>query len=928
MKAMPLARRRCPYCRTLLPVGEETRSLEVVFLQEQLSGRFEIISELRRRGIGLVFLAHDLILEHQIIIKTLHLGDITNRQLLAKWEQNAKRAIRLDHPNVARNYTYGKAGPLYYSISERIPHGMMSDLLGGTGSIPLWKSLRIGRDLARGIHAGYKMGIAHQRLKTSNIAVSVDEFTRILDFGAAQGTIDALAAKPWSADCESSLYLAPEQIETGLSDHLSDQYTIGLIMYQMLTGQHPFPDPGEEGAVARLNSHPSPIRKFNPDIPHKLELIINQVLSIDPSLRYEDCHEFSLALESLEPELWTPGAEIDAHGTKDEPAVGEIVDQAKRAQKNRHLHEAVFLCEQALVLAPYIQDVTDLLADLRKSLDRENEVRSLINNGLSAFYEKRLDSALTVLTRARQIDKDNPEIIRLTHEVLQEQERNRLTTVLIQAARIDLSQSALAQAMAKVVRIQDIDPGNADAILLKNKIESVMEDKATLGILMTRAETAVNQEDWDKAEIEIGKILSIDSSHVKACELASRIQEEKCKFQISVLKSKLESLLREGSSQGAVRIIEEIADLDPDLAVELNDKIDRIKSVLANGKQHVEPVPDEPSGEAPTQSETSPPDTEKPDDEETPFVSLTPDRKPINWILLLVIATTAIVCLIFIGSIIRYSEGDDNHAVISSDSPTMLPIQFTVTATPQATETPTLTPIPTSTPRPPTATESSDDQQIQWLLEQAELLEKKRDDRTAALLYKRILSKEKSNLKAQGGYARCLRRLALEPSPPSSKKPVPDPAPTAIPETAVINTPIPFIPPSPPILPTATETTVKTKPHPGFSIEDVTFSPSPPVIGAKLKITVKVMESKRKQIIGVWFNYRMRGETGFSQFVGKRARNQYKFEIPGQDIRGDRFYYFIAAMDKSGREITHGSPEHLKWIPISNDGQTSVKSNL
>jgi serine/threonine protein kinase len=923
MKAMPLARRRCPYCRTLLPVGEETQSLEVVFLREKLSGRFEIISELRRRGIGLVFLAHDLILEHQIIIKTLHLGDIVSRELLAKWEQNAKRAIRLDHPNVARNYTYGKAGPLYYFISEHIPHGTMADSLLGGGSVPLWKCLRIGRDLARGIHAGYKMGIAHHRLKPDNLAVSVDGFTQILDFGSAQGTIDALSVKPWSADCESSLYLAPEQIETGLSDHLSDQYTIGLIMYQMLTGRHPFPDPGESGAVARLNTQVPPIRNFNADVPHKLELIINQVLSIDPSMRYEDCHEFSLALESLEPELWTPVAEEPAHSTKDTPAVSEIIDQAKRAQKNRQLHEAVFLCEQALVLAPYIQEVTDLLAELRKNLDRENEVRSLINNGLSAFYEKRLDSALTVLTRARQIDKDNPEIIRLTHEVLQEQERLRLTTVLIQAARIDLSQNALAQAMAKVVRIQDIDPGNEDAALLKNKIESVMEDKATLGVLLSRAEDAVNQENWDQVETEIEKILSIDPAHHRAGELANRIQDVKRRNKVSLLKNKLESDLRNGSSQGAVKTIEEIADLDPALADELHDKIDRIKSVLADErKPHSERISDESPEKVQAPLELPPDDPEKPM-EEIPFVSLMPDRKPVNWVPYLGFAVVVIICLILIGSFVRFSTGDKDGKTVLSESPTALPILPTETFTPQSTPSVTPAPQPTSTPRPPIPTRPSVEQQVEWLLARAQFLEKQKHDREAAQTYKRILSMEKTNLVAQGGYARCLRRLTSEPIPP-----IPILEPTPEPTTALINTPKPILPTSSPFIPaTAKPAKTEVKIPAGFSIEDVLFSPSPPVEGKKLKITVKVMGTKRKQIIGVWFNYRMRGETGFSQYVGKRYRNQYKFEIPGQDIRGDRFYYFISAMDKSGREITRGSPNHLKWIPISNDGQSSVKPN-
>ncbi|MBN1355878.1 protein kinase [bacterium] len=926
-QGIPLARRRCPYCRTLLPVGEETRSLEVVFLQDKLSGRFEIISELRSRGIGKVFLAHDLILEHQIIIKSLHLGDISGQAFFPKWEQNARRAIRLDHPNVARNYICGRAGPLFYFISEYIGDRMLSEYLEGSRPLPIWKCLRIGRDLARGIHAGYKMGIAHHRLKPANIAVSMDGFTRILDYGSAQGTLDALSSKPWSAAAESSAYFAPEQIETGLSDHLSDQYRIGLIMYQMLTGHHPFPGMGEGGAFLRLGTNPAPVRNLNSSLPVQLELIVNQTLAADPNMRYENGQELAAALESLEPELWTPVAEPLESGEDPEKVTSDLIARARRALANRELHPAVFLCEQALVHAPYNQQVTDLLVDLRGKLDRENEVRSLINNGLSAFYEQRLDTALSVLTRARQIDKDNPEITRLTHEVLQEQERIRLTQVLLQATRIDLSQNALAQAMAKIVRIQDIDPGNQAALELKAEIESAMEDKATLGIMLSRTEESLRTGELEVAENYISKILRIDPSNSEALILAARISEEQRRNTINRLKNKLESVLRNGSSEEVIRILAQIADMDPALADELHDKIERIKTVIAGSVKQQPPADPHPTEPTQPAIPAAPPEPgiEQPEPEpDTGLqISFQPEKKPINWVAWL--AGLGAILIMFV--LIRFTIGptSGNKTQDQAGIPSKVTIATAPTQTPAVRPIPTSSPIPrpSATPLPPLPTTPSRAEQLDWLLNQADNLEKQGKYHEAAALFEKVLDIEKTNIHAQGRIARIQRILNGESTNmDSTERTIPlniskkEPAPAYPPPSPT--QPAWRDPPSPVSETADTGPIDKTPRDLGFSVENVSFSPSPPRQNQKLRVTIRILEKRKKQILGLWFNFRMKGETGYSQLTGKRFLNTYKFEISENDVTGDIFYYFVSVMDKSGNELLHGSPEHPKWVPISN----------
>ncbi len=592
-KETPLARKRCPYCRALLPVGEETRSLEDIYLQEKLSGRFEIISQISRRGMALVFLARDLILERQVIIKSLCFGEGVDAAILKKWKDNARRAVRLDNVNVLRNYTFGEAGPLYYFITEYFSEPMLSTYFDQRRKVPLWESLRIARDIARALHAAHNMGIAHHRLKPSNVTVPVDGFSMVLDFGSAQGTIDAISGQPWSADKDSVLYFAPEQIETGVSDARSDQYSLGLILYYLLSGKHPFPGHGEESALERLHKTPVPLRKLNPEIPLNLELIVNQCLATDPQVRYESCEELAQALESLDPKLWTYKMTPDpAQDTA--YRVREYLEKARIARKNRRFRSAVFICEQALVLDPYNPEVTDLLVELKKLNERANEVRGLINTALSAFYEHRLDSALTVLHRVRRIDKSNPEVIRLTHEVLREQERIRLSNVLIQAARIDLDQQALTQAMSKIVKIQEIDPGNPVILKLKHEIEAAMEDKASIGLLLSKAEKHLENMRFESALEIIAEVFRIDPMNQAAEKLQLRIKEARKQEQLAILKKQLETALQLKHFDRASGILQKVKDIDPGLAKELDDKMNRIKSTVSkiqNSQTRIFPSP-------------------------------------------------------------------------------------------------------------------------------------------------------------------------------------------------------------------------------------------------------------------------------------------------------------------------------------------------
>lgn len=578
MKIMPLARRKCPYCLQEHPVNEETQSLEVLFLQEALTGKFEILVELHRRASGTLFLAQDLILDRKVAVKAIKFPKNTSTALVEKWKQNLRRCLRLEEPHLARIYTFGITGSLHYIILEYIQAETLEDILHqGQSSLPIWKSLRIGRDIALGLHAAHNQGITHHRLKPSNIAVTQNVFSRILDLGAAQGTIEALDNKPWSIVTDTSLYFAPEQIESGYSDPQSDQYRLAACLYHALAGKPPFSDPGEKGAFQRMHSDPESLTLRNGSVPEELNKIILKALSRNPDGRFNSCLEFARQLEALEPDCWLPEIEPGFRGTTKETTVALILEEMHRLEQNRDYQRALFLLEQALALAPYNNEVIAAMLRIKKLNEKEHLLHTIVNKALIAFYAGSLNEALNILKSGRQLDKDHPEILRLTNEVMQEQERIRLSNILLDAAKIDLAKHALSAAMANVVRVLDLNPKNENALKLKQRIEFEMEDRAALGILLSQAETAFEKSHFDEAEAIIKKIQKSDPDNISAGKLQKKINQQNHHKLIMHLWESMDNEFQIGRYRKAISILKQIAQLEPSLKDDIRNRLIRVR---------------------------------------------------------------------------------------------------------------------------------------------------------------------------------------------------------------------------------------------------------------------------------------------------------------------------------------------------------------
>ena len=281
-----------------------------------LSDRYEILSKVGAGGMSDVYKAKDHILSRFVAIKVLKQEFSEDSSFVTKFRAEAQSAAGLEHPNIVNIYDVGSENGLYYIVMEYVEGITLKTYIEKKGQLSFKESASIAIQVARGIEAAHNKNIIHRDIKPQNIIISTDGKVKVTDFGIAKAT----SSNTISSDVMGSVhYASPEQARNGFVDGRSDIYSLGIVMFEMVTGRVPF-DGGTTVAVALQHLQEEIARPsiYAPDLPISFEKIILKCTQKTPDRRYQTIEE-----------LLTDIRRSLAHPDEDFVTIAPLVDGGK-----------------------------------------------------------------------------------------------------------------------------------------------------------------------------------------------------------------------------------------------------------------------------------------------------------------------------------------------------------------------------------------------------------------------------------------------------------------------------------------------------------------------------------------------------------------------------------------------------------------------
>lgn len=258
-------------------------------------GRYEIKSELGRGGMATVYRAYDPSFDREAAVKVLPREMLHDPQFRARFEREIKMVAALEHPSIVPVYDVGDEDGQPYFVMRFMTGGSLSDLIVN-GKIPLQDTARIVEKIAQGLAYAHKKGIIHRDLKPDNILFDTDGDPFISDFGIAKLT-ESASNLTGSGVIGTPAYMSPEQAQGNEIDSRSDIYGLGVIVYQMLSGQQPYHADTPMGVVVKHTTEPVPeILSMIPSLPMEVDEIIRSSMAKDRTKRYSTAVELAKAL--------------------------------------------------------------------------------------------------------------------------------------------------------------------------------------------------------------------------------------------------------------------------------------------------------------------------------------------------------------------------------------------------------------------------------------------------------------------------------------------------------------------------------------------------------------------------------------------------------------------------------------------------------
>jgi serine/threonine-protein kinase len=318
-------------------------------------GRYRIERKLGAGGMADVYLAEDQELGRRVAIKILNGRHANDAQFIERFRREAKNAAALNHPNIVSIYDRGEAEDTYYIAMEYLDGRTLKELIVGRGAAPINVAIEYARQILSALRFAHRHGIVHRDIKPHNVLVDGEGRVKVTDFGIARAGTSQMTET--GSIVGTAQYLSPEQAQGREVDQRSDLYSLGIVLYELLTGKTPFE--GEtpvEIAMKHLSNTPKPPSKLRPDVPPELDMVVMRALAKNPDERYQSADEMEGDLDRV-----ARGARVSA----------ATVDTATQVMRRAPVAAAADATAATMIAAPAATAATSVVPP--RALEEEEE---------------------------------------------------------------------------------------------------------------------------------------------------------------------------------------------------------------------------------------------------------------------------------------------------------------------------------------------------------------------------------------------------------------------------------------------------------------------------------------------------------------------------------------------------------------------------
>ena len=517
-------------------------------------GKYVVMEVLGRGGMGVVYRALDNQLGREVAIKTLTRGVADDPEMLARFYEEGRKTARLKHPHIVTVYDLGEENGIPYIVMERVEGNSLEKLIRDDSPLSMMDRLRIMAEMCTALGYAHINNVIHRDVKPANIFVQPDGNSKLLDFGIArlERRSQELSLTRTGHIVGTVPYIAPERLKDKFVDARSDIFSIGVVLYQLMTGQLPFT--GEDFVLMQkiMSEQHAPVSSLCSYAPVGIEAIVDRSLAKLPDDRYQTAEEMASDIDSVMEELrqqevvdLVPKArhlfeandftrarvllqqvlKVQSRNTEARELLSEVQRQLVRRQRDERLEQIRQQAEESLRNRDFEQGLSvvkeglDLdsgnvqLCALREKIQEEKKKKEQIDELMRHVDHARrkgdYHAAIASAQEALKVDKANSKLISLCNSLVAEAEqvkRKAEARNLLEDARRQLQARCFERAIEILVRVEELNPAEPEIQLLRADANAGFEQSLRKGTIARLEEQVSLANSLDQLQLCAGEI--------------------------------------------------------------------------------------------------------------------------------------------------------------------------------------------------------------------------------------------------------------------------------------------------------------------------------------------------------------------------------------------------------------------------------------